>query len=157
MFETAGKNSGPSLWTRKVSPPSTAGARNLTRDANSTPPCAPGSRIGRPAGRPAPCSPSTTAIPFPPCTTAGPPAYLLQQRLEGPAIYANPGRQDLTADINLTDYRAWLISLGCEETAYGTQAEFIKARAKSEADAFVLNPEGAGGAFKYVIHRRLRK
>lgn len=34
-------------------------------------------------------------------------AYLLQQRLEGPAIYDNPGRQDLTADVNFTDLRNW--------------------------------------------------
>ena len=33
--------------------------------------------------------------------------YLHQQRLEGPAIYANPGRQDLTADVNFTDLRNW--------------------------------------------------
>ena len=34
-------------------------------------------------------------------------AYLLQQRLEGPAIYQNPGRQDLTADVNFTDLVNW--------------------------------------------------
>lgn len=33
--------------------------------------------------------------------------YLLQQRLEGPAIYENPGRQDLTADVNFTDLQNW--------------------------------------------------
>lgn len=30
-------------------------------------------------------------------------AYLFQQRLEGQAVYQNPGRQDLTADVNFTD------------------------------------------------------
>ncbi len=34
-------------------------------------------------------------------------AYLLQQRLEGPAIYENAGRQDLTADVNFTDLQNW--------------------------------------------------
>ena len=34
-------------------------------------------------------------------------AYLLQQRLEGQAIYENPGRQDLTADVNFTDLQNW--------------------------------------------------
>lgn len=34
-------------------------------------------------------------------------AYLLQQRLEGPEIYQNPGRQDLTADVNFTDLQNW--------------------------------------------------
>ena len=33
--------------------------------------------------------------------------YLLQQRLEGPAIYENPGRQDITADVNFTDLENW--------------------------------------------------
>lgn len=34
-------------------------------------------------------------------------AYLMQQRLEGPAVYENPGRQDLTADVNFTDLPRW--------------------------------------------------
>ncbi|HYF34704.1 MAG TPA: SAM-dependent methyltransferase [Prosthecobacter sp.] len=84
-------------------------------------------------------------------------AYLLQQRLEGSAIYNNPGRQDLTADVNFTDYRAWLQAFGCEESGYGTQAEFIQARSRTADAEFIVNPDGAGQAFKYVIHRRLRK
>lgn len=88
-------------------------------------------------------------------------AYLLQQRLEGPSIYENPGRQDLTADVNFTDYRAWAQALGWEEAAYGTQADFIKARISAQvsdkASAYLLDQNGAGHAFKHVIHRRLRK
>lgn len=34
-------------------------------------------------------------------------AYLLQQRLEGPDIYQNVGRQDLTSDVNFTDLLKW--------------------------------------------------
>ena len=33
--------------------------------------------------------------------------YLIQQRIEGPAIYQNPGLQDLTADVNFTDLIEW--------------------------------------------------
>jgi SAM-dependent MidA family methyltransferase len=33
--------------------------------------------------------------------------YLLQQRVEGAAIYHNPGLQDLTADVNFTDLIEW--------------------------------------------------
>jgi SAM-dependent MidA family methyltransferase len=88
-------------------------------------------------------------------------AYLLQQRLEGDAIYENPGRQDLTADVNFTDYRHWAGILNWQEVSYGTQAEFIRARTaretKSGADSFVMDGEGAGGAFKHVIHRKLRR
>ena len=34
-------------------------------------------------------------------------AYLLHQRLEGAAIYQNPGLQDITADVNFTDLQKW--------------------------------------------------
>jgi SAM-dependent MidA family methyltransferase len=34
-------------------------------------------------------------------------AYLMQQRLGGMEIYQNPGRQDLTADVNFTDLIEW--------------------------------------------------
>lgn len=34
-------------------------------------------------------------------------AYLLHQRLEGPAIYQNQGLQDLTADVNFSDLADW--------------------------------------------------
>ena len=34
-------------------------------------------------------------------------AYLLHQRLEGCAVFGNPGLQDITADVNFTDLSAW--------------------------------------------------
>lgn len=34
-------------------------------------------------------------------------AYLLHQRLEGEAVYGNPGLQDITADVNFTDLTEW--------------------------------------------------
>lgn len=34
-------------------------------------------------------------------------AYLYQQRIEGPGVYQNPGRQDITADVNFTDLQKW--------------------------------------------------
>lgn len=83
--------------------------------------------------------------------------YLHQQRMEGADVYRNPGRQDLTADVNFTDYRQWAQTLGWKEVSYGTQAEFIHAHAKvipeDEGTSFILHPEGAGSAFKQVIHR----
>jgi len=80
-------------------------------------------------------------------------AYLLQQRLEGLSIYENAGRQDITADINFTDYRAWAAQLELEEIGYGTQAEFLQSRVPG-ASGSMLDSDGAGGAFKVVIHRR---
>jgi SAM-dependent MidA family methyltransferase len=82
-------------------------------------------------------------------------AYLLHQRLEGAALYQNMGRQDITADVNFTDYRAWAKGLGWEETYFGTQGEFTELRLG--AGAPLLLAEGAADAFKVVCHRRLRR
>lgn len=86
-------------------------------------------------------------------------AYLHQHRLEGSAVYQNPGRQDLTADVNFSDYRNWALELGWLEAAYGTQTEFlsshsIKTKPSDLRTAFIMNSGGAGDAFKHVIHRK---
>ncbi|OYW70664.1 MAG: hypothetical protein B7Z37_30030 [Verrucomicrobia bacterium 12-59-8] len=77
-------------------------------------------------------------------------AYLLHQRLTGTDIYANPGRQDITADINFTDYTAWLQALGFAEVSQHTLAEFLHAHS---APARLADPDGAGTAFKCFVHR----
>ena len=75
-------------------------------------------------------------------------AYLLQQRLDGPAVYQNKGRQDLTADVNFTDLIDWagpwagasrLLSL----------AAFLRGTADltNQADRALIDEHGAGGAF----------
>lgn len=83
--------------------------------------------------------------------------YFMQQRVDGPALYQNIGRQDLTADINFTDYRAWASELGLTETFYDTQAAFLhshRVTPRTPADDHLFHPEGAGGAFKVVVHAR---
>lgn len=80
-------------------------------------------------------------------------AYLLHQRLEGPAIYENIGRQDITADINFTDYRAWAQKLGWEEVSYETQASFVSSHIQVYQNQ-IMETDGAGGAFKVLNHRR---
>ncbi|MCB1278472.1 SAM-dependent methyltransferase [Prosthecobacter sp.] len=77
-------------------------------------------------------------------------AYLLHQRLVGADVYANPGRQDITADINFTDYVAWLSELGVEQVSGQTLAEFLQAQ---KAPAHLTDPDGAGTAFKCFVHR----
>jgi SAM-dependent MidA family methyltransferase len=77
-------------------------------------------------------------------------AYLLHQRLTGADIYANPGRQDITADINFTDYCTWLCELGISEVSHQTLAEFLRPHG---APAQLLDSEGAGGAFQCLVHR----
>lgn len=78
-------------------------------------------------------------------------AYLLHQRLTGDDVYANPGRQDITADINFTDYRAWLQELGVQEASWQTLGEFLRPHG---ALPQLLDPDGAGTAFKCLVHRR---
>ncbi|TDU64576.1 SAM-dependent MidA family methyltransferase [Prosthecobacter fusiformis] len=83
--------------------------------------------------------------------------YLHQQRLEGEAVYMNPGRQDITADINFSDYRNWAAELNWKEISYGNQSVFIQTYLKKlsphPATAFIMDLHGAGEAFKYLIHR----
>ncbi len=69
--------------------------------------------------------------------------YLLQQRLEGPAIYDNPGRQDLTADVNFTDLRNWS-EPWVSEQKLTSFAEFLQASPD----------EGAGDAFLVLDQKR---
>ena len=78
----------------------------------------------------------------------------MHQRLEGISIYENAGRQDITADVNFTDYRAWAAQLGLEEISFSSQAEFLQSHVPG-ASGPMLDPDGAGGAFKVVMHRRV--
>lgn len=83
--------------------------------------------------------------------------YLMHQRLTGPEVWQNPGRQDLTADINFTDLRHWTQDLGWQETTYTTQAEFIQTwnpQAHTAADQQMNAAGGAGDAFKCLTHRQ---
>lgn len=84
-------------------------------------------------------------------------AYLMQQRLTGPEVYLNAGRQDITCDVNFTDVRQWLAEGGAQETSFETQATFIRRLAPvpaSARDAFVTHEQGAGEAFKCLGVRR---
>jgi SAM-dependent MidA family methyltransferase len=75
-------------------------------------------------------------------------AYFMQQRLEGMAVYANPGRQDLTADVNFTDLQRWSAPW-METTALHTQRDFLLPYAdlNRPADVQAVDPHGAGSAF----------
>ena len=76
-------------------------------------------------------------------------AYLLQQRLTGMDIYQNVGRQDLTADINFTDLIRWS-QPWVKESKLRPLGEFL---VNSGAEKRLLDPEGAGGAFKVLEQR----
>ena len=68
--------------------------------------------------------------------------YLFQQRLDGPAIYQNPGRQDLTADVNFTDLQKWG-DPWCQTSSLRTFGDFLKL----PDDHPFSDPGGAGSAF----------
>jgi SAM-dependent MidA family methyltransferase len=85
-------------------------------------------------------------------------AYFMQQRLEGPAIYQNPGRQDLTADVNFTDLQAWSAT-SAETVRLVTQREFLLPHADpaNAADAHAADVNGAGSAFMVLDQRSTRE
>ncbi len=76
-------------------------------------------------------------------------------------VFARPGRQDLTADVNFSDLQNWGASHGLREsTPLGTLADFLhrwRARRPAATDAalrFLLDPAGAGGAFRVLEQTR---
>jgi len=75
-------------------------------------------------------------------------AYLFHQRLEGPAIYQNVGRQDITADVNFSDLADWSAPWTAD-VKLQTLAEFIGPVQNNvnPADVDLSDPHGAGGAF----------
>jgi SAM-dependent MidA family methyltransferase len=73
-------------------------------------------------------------------------AYLLQQRLEGAAIYQNPGRQDLTADVNFTDLQAWSAPWLTEQKLCSFR-QFIQEFSPDHSTCALTAPAGAGEAF----------
>jgi SAM-dependent MidA family methyltransferase len=77
----------------------------------------------------------------------------MQQRIEGPGIYENPGRQDLTADVNFTDLERWSAPWA-ETLRLESQREFLRSFAGPE-DAAVMDGHGAGGAFR-VLEQRVK-
>lgn len=78
--------------------------------------------------------------------------YLLQQRIEGPEIYQNVGRMDLTADVNFADLANWAEPWASEQRVR-TLAEFLAGHCGAE-DAALADPAGAGGAFLVLDQKR---
>jgi SAM-dependent MidA family methyltransferase len=80
-------------------------------------------------------------------------AYSLQQRLEGRAAYANPGRQDLTADVNFTDLATWPLGHAVVRKLE-SQRQFLQpfATPGNAADVYAIDPDGPGEAFRVIEH-----
>ena len=79
-------------------------------------------------------------------------AYLFHQRLGGPAIYQNPGRQDITADVNFSDLVDWSAPW-TTDVKLKPLADFIG----SDADHDLSDPQGAVGAFMVLDQRCLNQ
>lgn len=80
--------------------------------------------------------------------------YFQHLPLHGQELYARVGHQDLTADVNFTDLRAWGEDLGLKTVSLQSQRDFIFQHAPKLAaglqtygDNMVLNPLGAGESF----------
>lgn len=90
-------------------------------------------------------------------------AYFRHQRLTGAGIYRLFGRQDITADVCFDDLIHWGDDIGFETTQHLSQADFLRCfapqscadlAASDRAAAFLLDPDGAGGAFRALAQRR---
>ncbi len=90
-------------------------------------------------------------------------AYCRHQRVSGLEIYQRFSQQDLTADVNFEDLQRWGESLGLQTHLFSTQADFLRRwlppRTLKQVGAvpalgFLLDPEGAGGAFKVLEQMR---
>ena len=81
-------------------------------------------------------------------------AYLMHQRIEGAGVYSNPGRQDITADVNFTDLRGWCVALDWRELSFESQSEFLHRMGVQSGDQPSLrlaDADEAGGAFKCLV------
>jgi len=82
-------------------------------------------------------------------------AYAHHQRLTGPQVYMNPGRQDITADVNFTDLIEWGNQENLTTLSIETQEHFLNPYINdSPEDQFLVNSVGAGVAFKVLLQQR---
>jgi SAM-dependent MidA family methyltransferase len=87
--------------------------------------------------------------------------YMAHQRLTGGAVWRAPGKVDLTCDVNFTDLEKWGCELGLSTVDLTDQAGFLahwlpgKLTADPAAElAAIMDPDGAGGAFKVLWQSR---
>lgn len=75
-------------------------------------------------------------------------AYLFHQRVEGAALYENPGRQDITADVNFADVIRWT-EASARTLRLDSFASFLRRHLADQTDPAspLLDEDGAGGAF----------
>ena len=77
------------------------------------------------------------------------------ERVEGVALYQDPGSADVTADVNFSDLLKWGVAAGLRNVALESQGDFLSrySRGRSEVDARLADPAGVGGAFLCLQQR----
>jgi len=87
-------------------------------------------------------------------------AYWRHQMITGQQIYERMGQQDITTDVNFTDLKNWGQMLNWETVRLITQSEFLAplltGREPNPAEAFLMDENGAGSAFKVLEQRPLQ-
>ncbi len=83
-------------------------------------------------------------------------AYSHHQKLTGKAVFHNPGKQDITVDVNFTDLIDWGKQDGLETNYFISQRDFLQPFITNHhADQFLINPDGAGLAFKVLLQQKI--
>ena len=80
--------------------------------------------------------------------------YFFHNVQTGPAVYENPGRQDLTADVHFDDLEAWGAEVGVITIARETQGSFLSLFSEDSSEAADFLRSSAGEAFKVLIQRK---
>lgn len=87
--------------------------------------------------------------------------YFQHQVLEGHDVFKHPGKIDLTSDVNFTDLREWGEAVAWRTRGYEIQRDFLMRhlpprywRSSHPALSFLLDPDGAGGAFKVLAQEK---
>jgi len=88
--------------------------------------------------------------------------YRAHDRKGADSLYAAPGQQDLTCDVNFRDLQRWGEGLGWTTAGLEPQFDFLERwlphceqrAAQDEALQFLRNPMGAGGAFQVLEQQR---
>jgi len=83
-------------------------------------------------------------------------AYRSHQRITGNAIYHNPGKQDITADVNFTDLIQWGEKVDLKTFSLISQNDYLTPHITDSAeDQFLIHPAGAGTAFKILLQEKI--
>lgn len=80
--------------------------------------------------------------------------YFLHDRLTGANLYQSAGQIDLTADVHFDDLEYWGKEMGLDTLFRKSQHAFLRDFAEDNStDQYLIDPEGAGGAFEVLLQK----